>query len=83
MKTVKCIKTRLAGCLALVFALLLGTGLSAVPVRAESGTVYTCVIHPCYAHPVTGEIEIPAAKRLTPPARAWWREPSIRQVFWK
>lgn len=57
MKTVKCIKTRLAGCLALVFALLLGTGLSAVPVRAESGTVYTCVIHPCYAHPVTGEIE--------------------------
>ncbi len=38
-------------------ALVLGTALSAAPARAESGTVYTCAIHPCYAHPVTGVIE--------------------------
>ena len=47
----------LAGFLAVVLALVLGAGISAVPVLAESGTVYTCDIHPCYAHPVTGEIE--------------------------
>ncbi len=28
-----------------------------VPVRAEAGTVYSCTINRCYAHPVTGEIE--------------------------
>lgn len=33
------------------------TGLCAVPAQAASGNVYTCVIHPCYAHPVTGVIE--------------------------
>ena len=50
-------KTFLAGLLSMMLALLLGAGIPAVPVWAESGTVYTCVIHPCYAHPVTGEIE--------------------------
>ncbi|MBQ9062427.1 MAG: hypothetical protein IJ121_06355 [Eubacterium sp.] len=28
-----------------------------VTVRAESGTIYACTIHPCYRHPVSGEIE--------------------------
>lgn len=50
------IKKGLCGLLA-AFIFLAWTGLSASPVLAESGAVYTCVIHPCYAHPVTGEIE--------------------------
>ena len=57
MKTARQIRKTLAGFLAAVLALVLGAGISAVSVKAESGTVYTCVIHPCYAHPVTGEIE--------------------------
>lgn len=48
---------RLLGGFTAALALLLGTAFSAASVRAESGTVYTCVIHPCYAHPVTGVIE--------------------------
>lgn len=48
---------RLLGGFGAAMALLLGTVFSAASVRAESGTVYTCVIHPCYAHPVTGVIE--------------------------
>lgn len=55
MKTVKACKQFLAGFLALAFALLAGA--NAVVVRAAGGTVYTCTINPCYAHPVTGEIE--------------------------
>lgn len=47
----------LAGFLGALAALFFWAGFSAVSVRAESGTVYTCVIHPCYAHPVTGVIE--------------------------
>ena len=42
-------------CPAVIFLLVLA--LFSMTVRAASGTVYTCVIHPCYAHPVTGEIE--------------------------
>lgn len=57
MKTAEHIKKSLAGFLAAVLALLLWAGITAVPVKAESGTVYTCTIHPCYAHPVTGVIE--------------------------
>lgn len=37
--------------------LLLALGLFSLTARAASGTVYTCKINPCYAHPVTGEIE--------------------------
>ena len=37
--------------------LLLALGLLSLTVRAASGTVYTCTVNPCYAHPVTGEIE--------------------------
>lgn len=37
--------------------LLLALSLFSLTARAASGTVYTCIINPCYAHPVTGEIE--------------------------
>ena len=33
------------------------TGVSVVQAYAASGTVYSCTINRCYAHPVTGEIE--------------------------
>lgn len=32
-------------------------GLPAKTVSAAAGQIYTCVINPCYSHPVTGEIE--------------------------
>lgn len=38
-------------------ALVLALGLFAVTARADAGTVYTCTINRCYAHPVTGVIE--------------------------
>lgn len=57
MKALKIKKKFLAGFLSMMLALFMGAGIAAVPVYAASGTVYTCVIHPCYAHPVTGEIE--------------------------
>lgn len=57
MKTGKKRNRIFAGILTLMLTLVLGTGFSAVEVRAESGTVYTCTITPCYAHPVTGVIE--------------------------
>lgn len=44
----------IAAALAIAFV---GVGSSTVSVQAASGNVYTCVIHPCYAHPVTGVIE--------------------------
>ncbi|MDD2980898.1 MAG: heme-binding Shp domain-containing protein [Hespellia sp.] len=47
----------LAGFMTVMLALLLGAGISAVPVKAASGSVYTCTINRCYAHPVTGTIE--------------------------
>ena len=53
MKTVKRMRKILAGLLGLFLFVLIGAG----TVQAASGNVYTCVIHPCYAHPVTGEIE--------------------------
>ena len=46
---------------AFLLAALLGflpvSALWQVSVRAEAGTVYSCTINRCYAHPVTGEIE--------------------------
>lgn len=56
MKKPKRLTKFLTGILVLVFTIL-GTGIEALPVNAASGTVYTAVIHPCYAHPVTGAIE--------------------------
>ena len=59
--------SKMTGCLwgkrlaAFLLAALLGflplSALWQVPVRAEAGTVYSCTINRCYAHPVTGEIE--------------------------
>ena len=57
MKSVKKIRKIFAGLLAVFVLPVMGTGAGAVPVQAASGNVYTCVIHPCYAHPVTGVIE--------------------------
>ena len=57
MKSVKKIRKIFAGLLAALVLIVTGAGAGAVPVLAASGNVYTCVIHPCYAHPVTGVIE--------------------------
>ena len=57
MKSVKKIRKIFAGLLAALVLTVAGAGTGAVPVLAASGNVYTCVIHPCYAHPVTGVIE--------------------------
>lgn len=57
MKTAGQIRKSFIGFLAAALALILWAGIAVVPVKAESGTVYTCTIHPCYAHPVTGVIE--------------------------
>lgn len=43
--------------LGMMLALILWISFGETPVYAASGTVYTCVIHPCYSHPVTGVIE--------------------------
>lgn len=40
-----------------MLAITLMAGFPAVKAYAASGTIYTCVINRCYAHPVTGEIE--------------------------
>lgn len=53
---------KISGFLALAVCGLLGTGAGAVseiavPVYAESGTVYTCTVNRSYSHPVTGVIE--------------------------
>lgn len=56
MKTVKRVRKAFAVLAALISAFL-SAGLISAPVQAAGGNVYTCVIHPCYAHPVTGVIE--------------------------
>lgn len=57
MNTVKRMRKTIAGMLAVLVLAVMGACMSAVPVQAAGGNVYTCVIHPCYAHPVTGVIE--------------------------
>ena len=57
MNSVKKIRKIFVGLLAALVLTVMGAGIGAVPVRAASGNIYTCVIHPCYAHPVTGVIE--------------------------
>lgn len=57
MKLLRIRQKFLAGIMAVMLALVLGAGFSAVTVRAASGTVYTCGITPSYSHPVTGVIE--------------------------
>ena len=51
------IRRALAGALAALLVLAAGQGAAPLSARAASGNVYTCVVHPCYAHPVTGAIE--------------------------
>ncbi len=43
--------------MALALALVSMAGFPALPAYGASGTVYSCVINRCYAHPVTGIIE--------------------------
>lgn len=57
MKIRKRIKKTGAGFLAAALLVLAGAWTAVCPVLAAGGNVYTCVIHPCYAHPVTGVIE--------------------------
>ena len=57
MKTGKRVKKVFAGLLAALLLAVTGAGAEPLPVKAAGGSVYTCVIHPCYAHPVTGVIE--------------------------
>ena len=57
MKTGKRVKKVFAGLLAALLLAVTGAGAEPLPVKAVGGSVYTCVIHPCYAHPVTGVIE--------------------------
>ena len=57
MKRMKTITKKRAGFLAAVMVILAGVWTAAVPAEAASGNVYTCAVHPCYVHPVTGVIE--------------------------
>ena len=45
------------GVLAALLVFLPGIMFTAIPVHAAAGTVYSCTINRCYAHPVTGVIE--------------------------
>ena len=53
--TIKRLKNRLSACF-LAAATVLAM-IPAVPVHAESGTVYSCTINRSYSNPVTGEVE--------------------------
>ena len=57
MKIRNRVKSKGIGLLAVVLFVFAGVWTTAFPVQAASGNVYTCTVHPCYAHPVTGEIE--------------------------
>lgn len=57
MKRQRPVKRLLSCILAVMLSLLMGTGMTVLNVEAASGNIYTCSIHPCYAHPVTGTIE--------------------------
>lgn len=57
VKRMKTITKKRAGFLAAVMVILAGVWTAAVPAEAASGNVYTCAVHPCYVHPVTGVIE--------------------------
>lgn len=53
--TIKILKNRLSACLLAAMTVL--SMIPAVPVHAESGTVYSCTINRSYSNPVTGEVE--------------------------
>ena len=52
---IKKLKNRLA--VGILAAMTMFAGIPAVPVFAESGTVYSCTINRSYSNPVTGEVE--------------------------
>lgn len=53
--TIKNLRNRLGACILAAVTML--TMIPAVPVHAESGTVYSCTINRSYSNPVTGEVE--------------------------
>lgn len=57
MKLAKTKNKRLSAIMTFVLAIIMMAGFPAVKAYADSGTVYSCVINRCYAHPVTGVIE--------------------------
>lgn len=57
MKRQTPVKRLLSSVLTVMLSLLMGAGMAVLNVEAASGNIYTCSIHPCYAHPVTGTIE--------------------------
>lgn len=57
MKSAKTKNKILSAVMAFALAITLLAGFPAAKVYAASGTVYTCTINRCYAHPYTGEIE--------------------------
>lgn len=57
MSMKKAKRTFLSALLTLALAFAAAAGFTAQPVKAAAGTVYTCTINRCYAHPVTGVIE--------------------------
>lgn len=57
MKLAKTKKKSLSVIMIFVLVVTCMAGFPAVFVYAASGTVYSCTINRCYAHPVTGEIE--------------------------
>ena len=67
--------------MALVFFMRFGTG--AALVYGASGTVYTCTIYPCYAHPVTGEIEDSGGEAGYATGQGCWKEFYMEMELWK
>ena len=57
MKIAKIKSNMLAAWMTLVLAVAVVAGFPAITAHAASGSVYTCTINRCYAHPVTGVIE--------------------------
>lgn len=57
MKHIRNKKNIVSVFLTFALAIAMMAGFPVVKVSAASGAVYTCSITPCYAHPVTGEIE--------------------------
>lgn len=53
--TIEILKKKLSACLLAAVTVL--SMIPAVPVHAESGTVYSCTINRSYSNPVTGEVE--------------------------
>lgn len=52
---IKTLRNRFSACILAAVTVL--AAIPAVPVHAESGTVYSCTINRSYSNPVTGEIE--------------------------